>query len=65
MNIFELLINLVLWAIVFGVLWWGQGKIAAPEPFNKIITVVLVLAVILVLIGLFFGQPAIPRFKLN
>ncbi len=37
-----------------------MGQIALPEPFNKVITVLLVLAVIIVVIGLLMGT--IPPF---
>jgi len=54
----SLLISLVIWGLIFYILWWGLGRISLPEPFNKIITVVLVLATIIVLIGLLQGSVA-------
>ncbi len=52
----SLLLSLVIWGLIFYVLWWGLGKIGLPEPFNKIITVILVLATVVVLIGLLNGD---------
>ena len=51
-----LLFSLVIWALIFYVLWWGLGQVAIGEPWNKIITVILVLATIYVLIGLLMGN---------
>lgn len=56
--LFALLISLVIWGLIFYVLWWGLAKIALPEPFNKIATVVLVVATVLVLIGILTGSIA-------
>jgi len=50
-----LLISLVIWGLIFYIIWWGLGQIALPEPFNKVITVILVLAVIIVIIGVLTG----------
>jgi len=55
MNILTLLFTLVIWGIIFYVLWWGLGKVGLPEPFNKIATVVLVIATVIVLIGILTG----------
>lgn len=58
------LFSLIIWALIFYVIWWGLGQIALPEPFNKIITVILVVAVIYVLIGTLTGSVALlPAFK--
>lgn len=51
----SLLIYLVIWGLILYVLWWGLGKVALPEPFNKIAMVVLVLITIIVLLNILFG----------
>ncbi len=56
MSILSLLFTLVIYGIIFYVLWWALGKIALPEPFNKIATVILVLATVIVLIGILTGS---------
>lgn len=58
MSILAILITLVIWGLVFYVLWWGLSVIALPEPFNKIATVILVLAVVIVVIGTLMGEIA-------
>ncbi len=56
-----ILLSLVIWGLIFYVLWWGLGQMAIPEPFNKVITVILILAVIVIVIGLLMGT--IPPFQ--
>lgn len=51
-----LILTLVFWGLIFYVLWWGLGKIGLPEPFNKVITVVLIIGCVLVLIGILNGN---------
>lgn len=51
-----LILTLVIYALIFYVLWWALGALALPEPFNKIITVILVIAVVYVLIGVLTGS---------
>ncbi len=60
MGILALLISLVIWGLIFFIIYWGIGQIALPEPFNKVITVIVVLAVIIVIIGLLMGT--VPPF---
>ncbi len=65
MSLLTLFISIVLWGLVFFVAWWGLGKIALPEPFNKIATVLLVVATVVVLIGLLTGSIAPITLNLN
>ena len=60
MGLLTLLISLVIWGLIFYICWWGLGKIGLPEPFNKVVIVILVLVTIIVLIGLLMGT--IPPF---
>lgn len=52
----SLLITIVIWGLIFYVAWWALGKMALSEPFNKIATVILVIAVLCVLIGILNGN---------
>jgi len=61
-----LILNLVLQLVVGGlvayILWWALGKIALPEPFNKIALVLLVVLCALWLINLLLtlgGHPIV------
>ncbi len=47
--------------LIFGLLWWLVGYIGLPEPFNKVLRVVLAILAVLVIIGILLqmagGQP--------
>ena len=60
MVLVAILLSLALWAIIFYVVYWGLGQISLQEPWNKVITFVLVIAAIVIIIGLLTG--AIPPF---
>lgn len=45
------IIQIVIAAVIYFVITWGLGKIGVPEPFNKVIMVLLVLMVCLFLIN--------------
>lgn len=51
-----LFLMVVVWGLIFYVLWWALGRIALPEPANKIATVILVIATIYVFIGILTGS---------
>ena len=51
----QALVYLVVAAIILGVCWWGLGQIAPPEPWNKVIRVILVLITVLVICEVLLG----------
>lgn len=56
MALLPILLSLIIWGLIFWLLWWGLGKIGIGEPFNKVATVILVIASIAVVIGLLTGS---------
>lgn len=48
----NLLIELVVAGLIFFVLWWALGAIGIPEPFNKVVRVVIVLVACIWLIDI-------------
>lgn len=50
-----LVIQLLIFGLVYFIISWGVAQIAPPEPFAKIIRVVLVLAVVIFLINALLG----------
>ncbi len=58
MTILALLLALVVWGLIFWLLWWAMGALAMPEPFAKVIKVVLIVAAVVVIIGLLTGSIA-------
>jgi hypothetical protein len=55
-------LELIVGGLIFYVLWWGLGKIAPPEPINKILTVLLVLVIVIWLINILMGFTGHPLF---
>ncbi len=43
----HLILQLVIGALIAVVCWWGLDKIGLPEPFNKIIRVLLVVVIVI------------------
>ncbi len=58
MTLIGMLITLVIWGLIFWLLWWAIGAVGLPEPFNKVATVILVLAAVIVVIGILTGSVA-------
>jgi uncharacterized membrane protein YwzB len=54
-TIIHALIAIVIWGLILWLCWWALGKIAPPEPFMKIGTVVLVLLTVVVLVNILLG----------
>lgn len=57
-----LLIKLIILGLIFYVLWWGLGRIALPEPFNKIAIAILV---IFAVVALFYFLVGIAPLRLG
>jgi len=58
----SLFIQLVVAGLIFWVIWWGLGAAGIPEPFNKVIRVIVVVLVVIFLINLLLslgGHPLI------
>lgn len=58
MSFIIILASLVVWALIFWLLWWGKAQLALGEPFDKVITFVLVIGVLIVIIGTLTGSIA-------
>lgn len=62
-RVIEALVMLVVWAMILWLCWWGLGKIAPGEPWNKIGTVILVLATVFILINILLTLVDRPLIK--
>lgn len=62
-NLISLLIWIVVVGLIFGLLWWLLDYCKVPEPFNKVIRVVLAIASVLFLINLLLGFAGYPILK--
>ena len=59
----SLIVTLVVAGLIFWLLWWGLGAIGLPAPFDKVIRVILIIAVVLFLINLLMGIGGHPLFS--
>ena len=60
-GLLSLLVTVVIAGIIFYLLFWLLGKVALPEPFGKVATVILCLAAVIYLIALLTGQAPMMR----
>lgn len=61
-------IYLVVVGLVFWCIWWFLGYVGVPEPFNKVIRVVIGLVALIIVIGLLMsliGGPSFGTIKLK
>ena len=56
-------VQIVIAAVIYWVLSWGIAKIGVPEPFNKVLTVILVLLVILFLVNALLTVAGTPLIR--
>ena len=60
-----LLLNLILFIVLLGVLWWLITFIPIPHPFPSIIQGIFVTLAVLAIISVFLGHPlfgvSVPR----
>jgi len=62
----DLLVTIVVAGLIFYLLWWLVGYIGLPEPFNKVLHVVIALIAVIWLLGVITGGfPRIGIGKLN
>ena len=59
----SLLVQLVIAGLIFWLVWWFVNYIAPPEPFNKVIRVILGLAVLVYLINILLGLGGRPLLR--
>ncbi len=51
----SVLVYVCIIGLIFWVVWWAIGAIGVPEPFNKVIRVILVLVAALFAISILLG----------
>jgi heme A synthase len=64
-GLLSLLVTLVVAALIFWLIWWFIDYVGVPEPFNKVIRVVIGLVALIFLINLLLGGIGHPIFRLN
>ena len=60
-----ILLNLILFLVILGVLWWVVSLLPIPHPFPVIIQVLFIILAVLALLNVLFGLSllgvAVPR----
>lgn len=63
------LVSLVVWLIIAGLVYWlvlwVLGQIGVPEPFNKVIRVVVAIFVFLIVLNALLTLAGVPIVKLG
>lgn len=57
------IIYIIIGGLIFWLLWWLISYIAIPEPFNKVVRVILGVVAVLFLINILLGLIGSPMFK--
>lgn len=58
--VYLVIVGLIWWAV-----WWFLDYVAAPEPVNKILRVLVALAALLIVVNLLLGLVGAPLFSLR
>lgn len=56
MDLVSLLIYIVIVALIFYCVWWFIGYVGIPEPFNKVVRVIVGLVALVFVISLLLGM---------
>lgn len=60
----SLVIYLVIVGLIFWAIWWFVSYVGVPEPFNKVIRVILGLFALIIIVNLLLGLMGTPLFTL-
>lgn len=64
-GLLSFVIYLVIVGLIFWCIWWFLGYVGVPEPFNKVIRVVIGLVALIIVINLLLGLIGSPMFSLG
>jgi hypothetical protein len=59
----QFVIYIIVAGLIFWLLWWLIGYVALPEPFNKVVRVIIAVVAVLFLINLLLGLTGKPIIK--
>lgn len=62
-NALSVVVYLVIVGLIFWCIWWFIGYVGVPEPFNKVIRVVLGLLALIIVINILLGMVGTPMFR--
>jgi len=52
-GLFVTLVNIIIWLVILGVIWFLVGMLPLPAPFGLIIKIVFIVLAILVILSMF------------
>ena len=65
-GLLNLVIYIVIIGLVFWCIWWFLGYVGVPEPFNKVIRVIIGLVALIIVVNLLLGMTGSgPIFRLR
>ena len=64
MNLIGFIITLVILGLIFWLVFWLVDYLGLPEPFNKVIKVIVALVMVLYLIGALGGLTTLPAWRI-
>ncbi len=62
-GLLSMLFTLVVAGLIFWLIWWFLDYVAVPEPFNKVLRVLIALCVLIFLLNLLLGMGGHPLFR--
>lgn len=64
-GLMEFIIYLVVVGLIFWCVWWFIAYVGVPEPFNKVIRVVMALIALIIVVNLLLGLVGSPMFTVR
>lgn len=65
----EGMLSIIIWLVIVGLIfwciWWFVGYVGVPEPFNKVIRVIMGLVALIIVVNLLLGLVGSPMFTLR
>lgn len=62
-NMVSFIVYLIVVGLIFWCVWWFVGYVGVPEPFNKVIQVVMGLIALIIVVNLLLSLVGTPMFR--
>ena len=59
-TLIQFVVQLIVISLIFGLIWWLIEYTNPPEPFKKVLTVVVAVVAVLILIGFLMSLAGMP-----
>lgn len=64
-GVLSLIVYLVIVGLIFWCIWWFLSYVGVPEPFNKVLRVILGLLALVIVVNLLLGLIGSPMFSFH